>query len=109
MPNRKRDLEERASDAKSFEEEPRGPSASTDTLEDDETILRNQCLLELQAAMPIAGRIIWLPSRTSFRLLLGPDKKEFKVRDLAKRRKRSCSDEAYLNAKREALDFLATC
>ena len=108
-PNRKRDFEERASDAESFEEEPRGLSASTDTAEDEETILRKQCLLELEAAMPRLGRVCWLPSRTSFRLLLGPNKQEFKVRGLVKRRKRNCFEEVYLGAKRQALEFLATC
>ena len=78
-------------------------------MDDDETILRKQCLLELDAAMSIPGRVCWLPSRTSFRLNLGPNKKEFKVRGLVKRRKRNCFDEAYLDAKRQALEFLATC
>ena len=108
-PNRKRDLEARASDAENVEDEPRAPSASTDTVDDDETILRNQCLLELEVAMPIVGRVCWLPSRTSFRLNLGPNKKGFKVRSLVKLRKRNCFDEAYLDAKRQALEFLATC
>ena len=108
-PNRKRDLEARASDAEHVEGEPRAPSASTDTLDDDETILRKQCLQELEAAMPIPGRVCWLPSRTSFRLNLGPSKTEFKVRSLVKLRKRNCFEEAYLDAKRQALEFLATC
>ena len=118
-PNRKRgpqgmslprplDLEERASDAENVEEEPRGPSASTETLEDDETSLRKQCLLELQAAMPHSGRVIWQPSRASFQIHFGLEKKEFTVRGLAKRRKRNCFGEAYLDAKRAALDFMAT-
>ena len=76
-------------------------------MDDDETILRKQCLLELEAAMRIPGSVSWLPSRNSFRLNLEPQK-EFKVRNLVKLRKRNCFEEAYLDAKREALEFLAT-
>ena len=86
------DLEERASDADTVDEKPRGPSASTETLEDEETKLRKQCLNDIQAALPRAGRAMWLPSRTSFQIIIGLENKEFTVRSLAKRRKRNCFD-----------------